>query len=309
MYKYFIAVSVYLLTAFTCLSQTSAPVRFKDLVFTDVTVTKDLQYRTNIPEGAKQIYYQFDLYQPTADSTTQYRPLIIWMHGGGFKFGTKNTNSVELWSKTFAQRGYVCANINYSLSKKHPLAHFSDLVQGCAAAVQDVEQAVAFFKKNCTQFRIDTNKIILAGNSAGGMTALQAVYSSPSDLAKLANTTDTNTYSTSYNPAKIAAVINFWGAIFNIDWLKNTNVPIVCVHGSNDHIVHIDHQHSPFYGSEAIHKEADSLHIPNRIKIYQGFGHELQKHFNPFNKSDAVKQRWLEAGQFAADFLYGVLYK
>jgi hypothetical protein len=81
------------------------------------------------------------------------------------------------------------------------------------------------------------------------------------------------------------------------------------VHGSNDHIVHIDHRHSPFYGSESIHIQADSLHIPNQIKVFKGFGHELQRHFNPFNKSDAVKRRWLEAGQFAADFLYGVLYK
>jgi hypothetical protein len=53
---------------------------------------------------------------------------------------------------------------------------------------------------------------------------------------------------------------------------------------------------------------ADSLQIPNALKAYEGFSHELQKHFNPFLVSRKTRRRWLEAAQFAADFLYDELY-
>lgn len=173
--------------------------------------------------------------------------------------------------------------------------------------MQDAEQAVAYFKRNYTKYRIDTGRIILAGNSAGGMIALQAVYSSRSELAALAGDSGTAYLPKVYNPQKIAAVVNFWGSIFDINWLQNADVPIVSVHGRLDQTVPIEHVRSPFYGSLSIHEKADSLHIPNQLKVYDWFSHELQRHFNPFWTGSATKKRWMEAGQYAADFLYGAL--
>ena len=92
--------------------------------------------------------------------------------------------------------------------------------------------------------------------------------------------------------------------MFETSWLNNARVPIVSVHGSNDHIVSPGRKGEHFFGSLSIHLEADSLSIPNRVKIYDGYSHELQKHFNPFFAGRAPKRRWQEAGQFAADFLY-----
>jgi dipeptidyl aminopeptidase/acylaminoacyl peptidase len=89
--------------------------------------------------------------------------------------------------------------------------------------------------------------------------------------------------------------------------LQHAKVPVVCVHGSKDRVVPYDHK-GPLYGSLAIQQRADSLHIPNRLKTYEGYGHELQKHFNPIFAGRKTKQRWLEAGQFAADFLYEQLF-
>jgi hypothetical protein len=48
--------------------------------------------------------------------------------------------------------------------------------------------------------------------------------------------------------------------------------------------------------------------MPNNLKVYQGYGHELQKHFIPFLAGRATKRRWREAGDFAAAFLYDVLF-
>lgn len=281
---------------------------YKGFVFSRLVIQKNLRYAHNIPPGTKSKFYQFDFYSAEAEDSSR-KPLIIWMHGGGFKFGSKSAKGIRLWSKSFAQRGYLCAAVNYRLSKKNPLRNFSMLVKSCHDALQDIEQAIIFFKENHVKYGIDTTRIILAGNSAGGMIALHSAYSSYAELNQLVKPLDSNLDRQSYNPNNIAAVINFWGALFNADWLRNTHVPIVSVHGKRDRVVPYERRNSPLKGSSIIHQKADSLHIPNRLKTYYGYGHELQKHFIPILRSGATKRRWLEAGKFAAEFLYDQLWK
>ncbi len=301
MYKY---VFIYLfLTGMIIHAQEPLPTKYKNTVFAETTIWKNLSYATGEHPGIKDKFYQFDLYEPQSDTSTS-RPLIIWLHGGGFTFGSKNARGIKLWSETFANRGYVCAALNYPLSSKKTLFNFIELKRACYSAVQDVEEAVAYFKKNHTLYRIDTNRIILAGNSAGAMIALQAAYSSHAELAASAQITGVGLLSNKHNPAGIAAVINFWGGLFNIDWLQNARVPIFSAYGTNDKVVTPGNKDTSLYGSAAIHTKATQLYIPNAVKVYEGYSHELQKHFNPIlAPSAATKRRWLNAGQAAADFL------
>ena len=292
----------------TCGAQSQKLIRYKDLVFANVTIQQNLTYSSGISAGTKRKFFRFDLYQAAEDSLAA-RPLIIWMHGGGFKFGSKKAKGIRMWSRKFSQRGYVCAAINYRLSKKNPLRNFNALVKGCYDAVQDVAQAIEFFKKNATAFRIDTNRIILAGNSAGAIIGLQTVYSNSVDLLALVNDVDSTHNSRVYNPYSIAAIINFWGALFDTAGLQHARVPIVSVHGRKDRIVPYNHNGSALYGSFIIHQKADSLNIPNSLKTYDRYGHELQKHFIPILRSGATKRRWMQAGTFAADFIYTELFK
>src|SRR4051812_13185170 len=98
--------------------QIQNPVKFKDFVFESVQKSSNGIYNATPGKGIKPKFYHFDFYEPTGD-TTPLRPLIIWIHGGGFKFGRKTTGGCPTWGKTFARRGYVCASVNYRLSKKH----------------------------------------------------------------------------------------------------------------------------------------------------------------------------------------------
>jgi len=306
MFKQSLLIIIILCITLCTKAQIAKPYRYKDIVFSDITIDKDLSYARGANPDEKKSFL-FDLYQPKDDRSSP-RPLIIWMHGGGFKFGTKEAKGIQIWSKTFAQRGYVCAAINYRLSKKDPLFNFSELQKSCYYAVQDVKTAIEYFKEHHDEYNIDPDKIILAGNSAGGLIALQTTYSTDAGLAKMAGIADTG--SNHQGALKVAAVINFWGAIFDLNWLKNAHVPVVSVLGNRDNIVPPTHKSAPLYGGVDIHKQADVLGIPNELKVFDGYSHELQKHFNPlFSANKGTQKRWLEAGQFAADFLHNSLFK
>ena len=286
----------------TVTAQAANFIRYTDFIFPQTSVKKNQIYSSNVPSHTKEKFYRYDLYQPKND-TASNRPLIIWMHGGGFKFGSRKAKGIRLWSKSFARRGYVCAAINYRLSKKNPLRNFKALVNGCYDAMHDLAEAIDHFKLNASSYSIDPNKIILAGNSAGAIIALQYAYASGEKLLTLVD-------SSKFSPGsdaphhKIAGVINFWGAIFDSSWLHHARIPIVSVHGRRDRIVPYTHNGSSLFGSSIIHQKARELGIPNDLKTYDRSGHELQKHFIPVLRSGATKRRWLEAGKFAADFVY-----
>jgi acetyl esterase/lipase len=321
MIKVLSVLAFYFLTVSNCTGQVK-PVEYRDTVFSAVRIESNLAYRSPLPKGKAGKACRFDLYEPGNHPISPIsRPLIIWMHGGGFKFGSRKATGARFWCTSFARRGYLCASIDYRMTVKKTLTSFPALVKGCSVAVEDAREAVAYFKAHYKTWNIDTNRIILGGNSAGGIIALQTAYSKPDELLKLAGDTVRQTKGRPgvnarvqasgdgallTHPGGVAAVINFWGAMFETNWLNNARVPIVSVHGGNDHIVSAGRKGEHFFGSLSIHIKADSLSIPNRLKMYEGYSHELQKHFNPFFTGRAPKRRWQEAGQFAADFLYAL---
>ncbi len=281
--------------------------RYKDMLFGNVTIDENINYANSSDKKA----HLFDIYQPHDDNAKK-RPLIIWMHGGGFRAGSKDDKGIKLWSNEFAKRGYVCAAINYTLSKRTIIFGISasELQKSAYYAVQDLKEAIAYFKLNADKYRIDTSKIILAGNSAGAIMALQTAFTNNVQLGEQVglSKSDADLHSTEFT--KVAAVVNFWGAIFDIHWLENAKTPIVSVYGSNDGIIDPDHKGTPMYGSIAIKRKSDEQKIPNAIKSFEGYSHELQKHFNPiFSVDKETQERWTQASQFAADFLYAQLFE
>jgi acetyl esterase/lipase len=97
---------------------------------------------------------------------TQQSPLpaVIWLHGGGWRFGDRNLapNLAE-----FAQQsGLAIVSIDYRLSDE---AKFP-------AAVDDVKTAVRWVRSLAAQFGFDQDHVGLWGSSAGGhLAALAAI--------------------------------------------------------------------------------------------------------------------------------------
>ncbi|MGA2000669.1 MAG: alpha/beta hydrolase [Terriglobales bacterium] len=113
---------------------------------------------------------QLDLYTHER-SGAQARPLVIWIHGGGWNRGDSRTSAAfanfPAVLASLAARGYVVASINYRLSGE---ARFP-------AAIQDVKAAIRYLRANAAQFGIDPARVILWGGSAGGHLAALAATS------------------------------------------------------------------------------------------------------------------------------------
>jgi acetyl esterase/lipase len=88
-------------------------------------------------------------------------PLVIYVHGGGWQWGSKVGGSAPYFYK-LVDKGIAVASINYHLSGR---AKFP-------SAVKDVQCAIKYLKFHSSQFNIDSRNIILAGQSAGGNLAL-----------------------------------------------------------------------------------------------------------------------------------------
>lgn len=107
-------------------------------------------------------------------------PLVMNIHGGAFRMGSKEMLDVAIAQSLLAQ-GIAVASINYRLSGE---ALFP-------AAVQDAKAAVRFLRANAVKYRLDPDRFIVFGQSAGGNLASMLGTSGGAadfDDAKLRNT-------------------------------------------------------------------------------------------------------------------------
>lgn len=90
------------------------------------------------------------------------RPLVVWIHGGGWSRGDARTSgNFTNWPAVLASlaaRGYVVAAVEYRLSGE---ARFP-------AQIQDVKAAVRFLRSRAAQYGIEPARVIVWGGSAGG---------------------------------------------------------------------------------------------------------------------------------------------
>jgi len=126
-----------------------------------------------------------DILQPKAASKEK-RPGVLVIHGGGWVEGTKEEQT-ESYCLRYVEKGFVCANVEYRLAK----------VATAPAAVTDVLNAAHWFEENAKKYNVDTKRIVVTGGSAGGHLSLMVGMTPKS--AKLGP------------PAKVAAVVNFYG--------------------------------------------------------------------------------------------------
>jgi predicted esterase len=157
-----------------------APVRYRDPVFSAVTVTSNVRYGSAVNLENQTITLRMDMYQPTGD-TVKSRPAIVWVHGGSFCCGSKTSSELVDEAMTFAKEGYVNVSIDYRLESPGCSGSFSNCVAAIQEAAADAQTAVRFLRANAARYGIDPNRIAIGGSSAGAVTALNVGYSSSED--------------------------------------------------------------------------------------------------------------------------------
>lgn len=113
------------------------------------------------PSTAKDLAYasvssaeKLDLYVPAGNGPF---PLIIYVHGGGWRIGDKEQPEQRGIVGRFLKEGYAVASLNYRLSGE---AKFP-------AAIQDVKTAVRWLRAHASEYNLDATKFAAWGDSAG----------------------------------------------------------------------------------------------------------------------------------------------
>ena len=293
--------------------------RYLDTVFTTIDTTMNVVYTTSAG-GVSNSTELMDIYQPAGD-TACLRHLAIFVHGGAFFQGTKNDGDMEFLCRRFAQRGYVCATINYRLVGSVLLLYDSaQIFTYIMKAFSDMKASIRYFYKDAAltnQWDIDTNSIFIGGSSAGGIAAdYVGLLDSVSELAPPFQTicnSQGGITGNSGNPGystKAIAIASLAGAVDDPRYIKTTSPPMVFCQGTADGTI-------PYYCGEALTQYGlgttiptirfcgsgemapllDSVSVRNSLMPFPGSGHV------PWDMNTLIENRMDSA---VAAFFYSV---
>lgn len=161
-------------------------VEYQDRVYT-VTVTSDIVYNANPTlsyladsgqlldlYGPDKCLYTSGLGGAGAALVAANRPLLVWVHGGGYTQGSKTNSDAVYIAKSFASRGYRVASINYRMFTSLGGQAWGSWV---GMGVEDVRAALRHLIFGAAGYFIDTTKILVGGDSAGGCIAAFSLLS------------------------------------------------------------------------------------------------------------------------------------
>ena len=246
--------------------------------FENVRIERDLVYKT-----VDGIELKLDLYIPEKISAPV--PLIIWIHGGGWRNGSKETCLAARLN--FMQYGFAVASINYRLSG---VATFPAQIEDCKAAVR-------WLRANGATYNLKTDGIGVWGASAGGH--LSALLGTSGDVKEF------DTGDNLEQSSRVQAVCDYYGPTHLLSMgtvpgfeshalptspeslmlgktpeERKTNAtlaspvthitkddpPFLIVYGLNDRTV-------PRQQSELFHKELQAIGVESEMIILQDAGH------------------------------------
>ena len=213
-----------------------------------------------------------------ARDKSQPRPTLIYIHGGGWIGGSKE--SVSLLLLPYLARGMNVVNVEYRLAS----------VALAPAAVEDCRCALYWVYANAKTYGFDTNRLVVTGHSAGGHLSLTT--------GMLTSADGFDNECLGEREVKVATIVNFFGITDVLDvvegpnrkfyappwfgslpgkedlakklsplnYVRKGNPPIITIHGDNDALV-------PYAHAVRLHAALDCAGVPNQLVTIPGKGH------------------------------------
>jgi len=147
---------------------------------------------------------KLDVYAQPAPQGAPPSPVVLFIHGGGWVRGTKE-GSIARGVLPYIAMGYSVVNVEYRLST----------VSLAPAAVEDCRCALRWVVDHAKDYKFDVDRIVVAGESAGGHLALTT------GMIPAAAGFDRMCFTTS--EPKVAAIVDFYGITDLPDMLEGPN--------------------------------------------------------------------------------------
>ncbi len=251
--------------------------RYEKQVFTAVN-SQTITFASYEEEDLK-----LDYFWPEGDQL-EARPLILYVHGGGFSGGQRDYLGHVQFAQRMARRGFSVALMSYRLTMKGK--SFScdqaaaNKIKTFKYAVEDIWKATNFLRTRAEQLGIDNENIILAGSSAGAEAVVHAAYWSDEDLA------DLEAQPSLPEGFRYGGVISMAGALVDTSLITQDNaIPTLLFHGTCDNLVpfgtaphHYCNENEIGYlmlhGANSIAKRLHHLNKPYWLVAQCGGAHE-----------------------------------
>jgi acetyl esterase/lipase len=131
--------------------RTKPAARFRDRIAERRSQVSDRRGAVDMSYGSDSLQ-NLDYWRPAAAGS----PLVVFVHGGGWKRGDKSY-SVNEKPAHFLQQGYGFASVNYRLAPPNTVEQ----------EAQDVASALAFLISRADELGFDARRVVLMGHSAG----------------------------------------------------------------------------------------------------------------------------------------------
>jgi len=179
-----LAIFAFVLASASILAAQDSPLAWAARMENAYRIVPNVTYLTASNWEAK-----LDLYVTRAADKPQ--PTVIFIHGGGWTGGTKEGRDLAILP--YLDMGMNVVNVEYRLAR----------VAQAPAAVEDCRCALRWVIQNAKQYGIDVNRLVVAGESAGGHLALTTgLLPASAGLDRQCPGPDN---------LKVAAVINWYG--------------------------------------------------------------------------------------------------
>jgi alpha-L-fucosidase 2 len=237
---------------------------------------KDVEYGQ-----AGKVTLRFDAHIPDGKGPF---PAAILVHGGAWVAGDR-INNLRPILQPLSDAGLAWFSISYRLAAdvaRNPVGAAMQM----GTAESDVRRAVAFVKQHAAEYRVNPNKIVLIGESAGGQLASMAAlrpgedgavqgvvaFYTPSDLATLVRTSSLipdnvrdAVKGTMLDNILMAGLTEF----SPINAISTAAPPFLLIHGTDDDVV-------PFAQSERFCDKLRASNVGCEIYSVKGGAHGMR---------------------------------